>query len=241
MMLANGVEVWVTTTTEMKVERFRNQGLNPVLLNFDTAVTLAGLPRQYDYVLNSVPASSRYTLEEIGNKFCHVRHILEELVFKKHVFLSSVGIYPDSDGFFDENWSGVLNERLLSAEQEMLQVENTIIFRLGGLFGKNRILAKYFSGKVCKIGTQSANFIHLDDVVMLLAKSFSVSAPGGIYNIVAPEHPTKQEVILASAAKYGFDLPLSFEPGMDFQKIVSGRKITECLDYTFKYPSPLYF
>ena len=38
-----------------------------------------------------------------------------------------------------------------------------------------------------------------------------------------------------------FEYPSSFEPQASFQKRVSGKKLTDLLDYTFKYPSPLDF
>lgn len=240
-MLAKGGDVWVTTTTERKVERFTALGLKALLVNFDKEINHPALNGYFDYVLNSVPASSRHRQEEIANRFKNVRQLLKGLEFSKQIFLSSVGIYPDSDGVFDEAWQGPQNEKLALAENEMSTVVNTMIYRLGGLFGKERIFAKYFSGKICNTGSQPSNFVHITDVVALVELGFLKAKTGEKYNIVAPEHPTKREVIMASAQKFGFDLPLAFENTICFQKLVIGSKIVEQLDYTFTYSSPLLF
>lgn len=242
-MKLRGNEVWVTTTTEEKKLRLSEQGFQSVLLDFDSKVVLDGfdIPITFDFVLNSIPASSRNSQEVLLERFNCIKLLLEQLTFRKHIYLSSIGIYPDADGLFDENWQDHLDERLLLAEQTMQQADNTLIYRLGGLFGKSRIFAKYFSGKVCRTGNQPANFVHLADVVKLLVLGFERLRVGEIFNIVAPEHPKKKAVILASAAKYGYAGPSAFESTFNFQKIVSGQKIIDELQYHYKYPSPLKF
>lgn len=242
-MKKEGYEVWLTTTTEEKWLRLSGQEFETVLLDFDTDEILWGedLPTTFDFVLNSIPASSRNSGEVLLKRFRRLKTVLDQLTFRKHIYLSSIGIYPDVDGFFDENWLGDLDERLLLAEESMQQVGNTLIYRLGGLFGKERVFAKYFAGKICHTGDQAANFIHIADVVSLLRIGFFKLDTKEVFNIVAPEHPTKKDVIIASAGKYGFELPLAFEPIQSFQKIVSGQKITNLLAYSFRYPSPLYF
>lgn len=242
-MKLRSYEVWVTTTTEEKRLRLSEQGFQAVLLDVDSKVDLedAGLPTVFEFVLNSIPASSRNSQELLLQRFDGLKSLLEQLCFRKHIYLSSIGIYPDMDGVFDEKWHSNLDERLLLAEQCMQQVDNTLIYRLGGLFGKSRIFAKYFSGKVCKTGNQPTNFVHLADVVKLLVLGFERLQPGELFNIVAPEHPKKKAVILASASKYGYAGPSAFEPTLNFQKIVSGQKVIDQLQYRYTYPSPLKF
>lgn len=240
-MVASGAEVWATTTSDSKITRFKELGVKPILANFDVEVNNLDSFGEFDYVLNSVPASSRHQEEELKKRFHHIYQFLSRLKFGKQIFLSSIGIYPDIDGVFDESWESDLNVKLLLAENEMCQIKNTMIYRLGGLFGKERVFAKYFSDKICHTGNQPANFVHVEDVVKLVMLGFLNFVEGEKYNIVTPEHPTKKQVIIASASKYAFKLPLAFEPTATFQKIVSGSKIIAHLDYTFTYNSPLLF
>ncbi|MEI5986156.1 GDP-L-fucose synthase [Sphingobacterium sp. PU5-4] len=259
LQLKNMNQVWATTTTEEKYHRLKNDGIFAYVHNFDGAInkasnTIESNPENilaeslknfgpFDLILTSIPATNRNTVEELQIRFSNVYSLLSRLEFEQHIFLSSVGIYPDMDGFFDESnhQTTHLNPKLLMAEEAMLKLPNTHVFRLGGLFGKQRIFAKYFEDRIVQTGDQPANFIHLEDVCGVLDQALHKGLKETIYNLVTPEHPLKKEVILASAEKYGYKKPLGFQPENSFQKIVSGNKIAQELNYGFKYPSPLYF
>src|SRR5690606_17535659 len=235
-----GWEVYVTCTSAEKKEYLTVLGLDVAVVNFDEQVSISEFPTTFDFVLNSIPASSRSSVSEISKRFENVRNYLQTINYYKQIYLSSIGIYPDKDGIFNEDFNNDLNDRLLVAEQKV-ELTNSHIYRLGGLFGKNRIFAKYFANRNCTTGDQPANFIHVDDVVALITKAFESDLHHPIYNLVAPEHPTKKEVILASTKKYGFQLPSAFEPENSFQKIVDGNLIIKELNYSFKYSSPVTF
>lgn len=241
-MLQKGYTVYASTTSLDKAERLQQQGVHSFVHNFDqSAVCQQALPEWFDFVLTSVPAGSRLPLTDVHKRFTHVHAFLEKLLFTKNIFLSSTGVYPNSDGVYTEAYSGALNERLYAAETKMLSLAHTSVFRLGGLFGKNRILAKYFENRVCTSGDQLANFVHLDDVVELIRLGLENTIQEPIYNIVAPEHPTKKEVIIASAKRYGYSLPIAWQPEDSFQKCVDSAKIRNELQYTFTYPNPIDF
>src|SRR5690606_41767941 len=89
----------------------------------------------------------------------------------------------------------------------MQSLPATSVFRLGGLFGKQRIFAKYFQDKIVTTGDQPANFIHLDDVLGLIDGAIQQKIQNGIYNLVCPEHPLKKDVIMKSAEKYILSYP----------------------------------
>ena len=233
--------VVLTTTSLEKSERLIKAGFEAHVVDFDQDIRVDFQVDSFDYVLTSVPAASKNTVEQIKRRFEQIKSLLEKLNYNKHIYLSSTGIYPDCDGVFSEDYTMMLNERLSVAEEFMLSVSNSSVYRLGGLFGKNRIFAKYFENRVCSTGNQVANFVYVDDVVELIYRGFEMGLQSEIYNIVAPEHPTKEEVIRASAQKYGFQLPSEFKPENSFQKIVDGSKIIKELNYSYKYPSPLEF
>src|SRR5690606_36304380 len=238
---AEGHRVYATTTKEEKYQRLKDAGIFAILCDFDQPVNPSDFPQEVDYVLNSVPAIRRLSAEQIQQRFARVVEVLGNTSYRKHIFLSSVGIYPDIDGVFDDESTILTDSNLALAEEYMRVLPHTIIYRLGGLFGENRVLAKYFENKICAIGQQLANFIHLRDVLEILDQGFKKLPVGEFYNIVTPEHPLKKEVVLSSAQKYGFALPVSFDKQADFQKTVSGRKVENALQYTFLYPSPLDF
>lgn len=238
--IEKGDDVFATCTSFEKAEYLNAFGCKVAVVNFDDSNSVEEFPKEFDYVLNSIPASSKNTVAEISHRFVNVHQYLSSVLYKKHIYLSSIGIYPDIDFTFDEAYAAEMNERLAVTEQKV-QLPKTHIYRLGGLFGKNRIFAKYFQNRICTTGNQPANFVHVDDVVNLIVNGFSINLASSIYNIVAPQHPSKKEVIIASAEKYGFALPSGFEAQDSFQKIVDGSKISKALDYQYIYPSPLDF
>lgn len=240
-----GVEVWATTTDEQKRKRLAGQGINAIRHDFDDPGLLV-IPNidEFSTIIVSVPASRRHTRRQIEERFTRISASLLKFKYGRLVFLSSVGIYPDVTGYYDEGYDQFdrMDINLLDAEYCMRSLPNASVFRLGGLFGKDRIFAKYFQNRVCETGEQNTNFIHLDDVMQIIDQFVGASDVNcGVYNLVAPQHPTKKEVILASARKYGFEQPAGFTTANLFRKIVSSEKIIQLLNYKFKYPSPLEF
>ena len=241
--LDRGQEVTVTVTSAEKAQRLQAQGVNALVHDFDQSADLPLEDLHFDYVLNSIPASKKNDLPTLENRFQNLYHALEGLTYKKHIYLSSIGIYPEQSRSFDESFAveEEMSKHLLLAETKMRSLSQTVVYRLGGLFGQQRIFAKYFQAKVCQTGAQSANFIHLDDVIQLLWLGFTQSLAHATYNLVCPQHPKKEAVIRASAAKYGYDLPAVFEEDVSYDKVVIGERIARELSYTFDYPSPLDF
>lgn len=241
--ISKGCDVVGTTTRPEKVHRLLDLGVLPVLHDFDQDSDLELACSDFDYVLNSIPASKKMDVLAISERFRRVTDVLHGISFKKQIYLSSIGIYPDVSGLFDEGYTGDpdLDRTLSIAEELILRTTSAVVYRLGGLFGKERIFAKYFQDRVCTTGEQAANFIHVEDVVRLIWLGFTSSLQHRIYNVVAPEHPSKQMVIESSAQKYGYRLPKVFEPENSFQKIVDGRLIAKELGYHYRYPSPLGF
>ena len=238
---ALGHEVYATTTQEEKCHRLRGAGIFAIQADFNQDIALDQFPPEVDFVLNSVPASARYEASVVDTRLLNLALLLHTLAYKKHIFLSSTGVYPDRDGLFVEDSPIAAATNLARAESKMLSLPDTHVYRLGGLFGQSRIFAKYFQDKVCTTGNQLANFVHQDDVIQLLLRGFTHALKNQIYNVVAPEHPTKQAVILASAKKYGFQEPAAFQPADSFQKMVSGEALMKELNYSFIYRSPLDF
>lgn len=168
-MKHQGHEVWASTTQYEKYHRLKTDGVFSFIADFDNSDTLpdVALPSQFDFVLNSIPASQKNSISALEIRFSNISRFLENIQWTKQLFLSSIGIYPGKDAVYDElNTAGIeFSEKLLLAEQLMLQVPRTYVYRLGGLFGKKRIFARYFANRICTTGEQRANFVHLDDVV----------------------------------------------------------------------------
>lgn len=243
-----GARVTVTTTTPEKRERFLDLGLPAFLVDFDKggsevppdelAITV------FDILIISVPITRKDDLGTIQRRFKRLVTHLSRLRFKQAVFFGSVGVYPNVDALIHEDTfpDTALDQRLRYGETVLQKAfPDTNILRLGGLFGANRIFAKYFQGKVCTIGSQTANFVHVEDIYHILLALMDKEIVGATYNVVCPENPLKKEVIEASAAKYGFELPSRYDDTDQTAKHVSCQRLLDELHYSFIYPSPIYF
>lgn len=242
ILLKEGHQVYASTTNEQKYQRLQAAGIFAIWANFDVEIATDVFPRRVDFVLNSIPAVKRLPEEQLQRRFQRLHALLLRTSYRKHIFLSSIGAYPDIDGVYAEDYKleSVANN-LLHAESILSGLPDSIVYRLGGLFGGERVFAKYFEHKVCTTGAQLANFVHRDDVIRLICRGFEQPLSEKLYNIVAPDHPTKKEVILASANKYGYAEPSGFQDEDTFQKWVCGEKIRKELNYSFIYPSALVF
>lgn len=87
-----GWNVWVTTTTEEKYHRLKNDGIFAYIHNFDRDLDVdLPIDVSFDAVINSIPATQRNSEGEIEHRFSYVFRTLCSINYKQHIFLSSVG------------------------------------------------------------------------------------------------------------------------------------------------------
>jgi len=247
-LINEGHRVWATTTTPEKHGRLRQLGATPTTVDFDNPMQLpvpAGLADLvFDLCLISVPITYKDTIHHVKYRFTNLLDFLAPLEFGQLMFFGSVGIYPRVSATIEEDTFGdeQLNPKLLLGET-MLRKEypRANLLRLGGLFGLDRTLAKHFVGKICEIGYQTANFVHLADIYGVITAMIARQVHGKTYNVVSPEHPLKKDVIAASAAKYGYGLPSAYLDADQTAKKVSPNRLINDLGYRFQYVSPMDF
>jgi len=163
-------------------------------------------------------------------------------ITKKIIFLSSTSIYQNVSDIVTEE-SDIQESSLMAKAEAIVQASEipSLMLRLGGLMGGDRYVAKYFSGKRNDGANCPVNYIHKDDVVALIAKA-TESIQEGVFNLVAPQHPSKMDVGIYDCEQRGLPIGLwdDTQPCLG-GKIVSGDAIAERLHYTFKWPDPLEF
>lgn len=245
-MISDGHSVWATCTSSEKALRLMDMGcLDAHVVDFAEDGSDVRLDNEeFDLLIVSVPVRRKDSMDVIKHRFAGLQNFLRRLSFRQSFYFSSVGIYPrisatiTEDTFSDED----LDTKLLTAEA-MLRADypELNILRLGGLFGFDRIMARYFVDKVCQIGYQTANSVHVVDIFGIIWAMVKQGAQGKTYNVVCPEHPLKKEVIEVSAAKYGYGLPMAYTDSDRTAKIVSSSRLVAELAYRFVYPSPLRF
>jgi Ketopantoate reductase PanE/ApbA. len=244
-LLSKGYKLWGTCRTPEKAAKLKEMGLRSYVIDFDRDAAINDLPKTtFDTIIISVPITRKDAIETVSSRFKRLTLFLKELSFRQVLYFGSIGIYPKVDGLITEDTFAAeeLDEKLWLGESRLRTVCPDInVFRLGGLFGQERIFAKYFAGKVCEIGFQTANFVHVEDVCRIISITMEREVRGATYNVVCPEHPLKKDVIAVSAAKYGYGLPSSFTDSDQTAKIVSSNLLVAELGYSFVYRSPLQF
>lgn len=244
-MLEEGHHVWGTCTTPEKAAHLDQLGLVSRIADFDKEGDVVRLEQQvFDLVIISVPITHKDPIDVVKIRFARLLAFLQGISCGQSVFFGSVGIYPKVSAVIAEDTFAdpELDAKLLTGERTLRSVYPDVnILRLGGLFGFERVMAKYFVGSVCEIGYQTANFIHVADIYGIIRAMIAKCVRGKTYNVVCPDHPLKKDIIKASAAKYGYGLPAAFtDTDKTAKKVSSGRLVAD-LDYRFVYPSPLQF
>ena len=155
-----------------------------------------------------------------------------------NIFLmSSISIYREFDEDVDESFEITQSSLIKEAEDLILSLrENVIILRLGGLMGDDRVAGRWKSAVDFSDGY--VNYIHKDDVINIIKKMIENIVNLGIYNLVAPLHPSRQEIHRKNSQKAGSEIG-KFE-GFSKRRVSSDKMIKE-LNYTFLHPDPLEF
>lgn len=160
---------------------------------------------------------------------------------KKIFFISSTSIYPDLNEEFTEDYE--IKEpktKIVFDAEQTIKDRTDYIFRVSGLMGYNRIAGKYYSGKEVKDSNAVVNFIHRDDVINAVEFFIKNELENGIYNLVAPNYPTKKEIYSLNCEKLNINLPIFKENNNLKTRKIIGKKL---LDKGFKYDynNPLEF
>lgn len=231
--LSNHYEIFVTTTTESKAEDFKSKGFHPTLVSFsdeiDTGMKEWEAASELDAIMVSVPFSGiRGAQISMTEKRQNLLNFLGN--YKGQLFYtSSTGVYPQTERDFTEDDApakDVESERFILEE-----FPQTNILRLGGLMGDQRLLKNYNISQL----DQLVNHIHYADICSVVEKMLDNKSESKVYNVVAPIHPNKEEVINAQK-----DLSYDGER-TTVGRTISPKKIIDELNFEFQYPDPRYF
>lgn len=231
-------KVVATTTSEDRLPTLGAAGIEAHLVKFSDTVPYLGPPAGWvsgcDVLLITVPFSKRTAPDDLLHKLRNL--IAYTGPFDGQVFfMSSIGVYGATDGLLTED--NVPPEELhvgLEAVENGVRVAypQANILRLGGLMGDERYLSKY----AVREPLEWANHVHYYDVGLVVAEMIRRQTSGKLYNLVAPRHRNKQEIL-----DYQLEgiLPVGIATGRG--RRISSEKLQRELNYTFALPDPLYF
>lgn len=166
--------------------------------------------------------------------------LLNQKTYQQVIFLSSTSIYQAENSLVHEE-SALENNLMFQAEQILQGVQcPLLLLRLGGLMGGERYVAKYYTGKKVPAANHPVNYVHRADVLEIIAQSIK-SQLNGTFNVVAPQHPIKSELVKMECERRGLVLPVEYLEDKEATKVISSDKLIQALNYSFQYSDPLLF
>ena len=227
-------KIYATTTTKNKADELSSKGFNASVASFpdfqlEEKITPWTEIKDIDILIITIPISGKSCCaSSLYNRIQHLFSFIGD--FKGQMFvMSSTGVYPDIPGeYAEENLStdNVPGERMMKNRYPQVN-----ILRLSGLMGDNRLLKNYTVSN----SEAPVNHIHYEDICRVIKKMIETGSEGTLYNVGAPQHPSKAQVINAQQNLK------SFGETIGEGKIILSSKLVSELDYTFKYPDPRAF
>ncbi|MBQ4832609.1 NADP-binding protein [Pseudoalteromonas sp. MMG010] len=162
----------------------------------------------------------------------------EQLNAKGFILCSSTGVYDQQNAIYTESseitCSTPRQTKLYNSEELVLE-HNGKVLRLAGLVGPKREPGRFIAGKTLDTSShQVVNMVHQQDVINAIFKVIEHWPHGqSIYNIVNPEHPTKQQYYQQKCQQHGSDMPVfkHNEPG---ERKIIGSAI-EALGFSYQH------
>lgn len=204
-----GFSVTATTTSPERVAELQRVADQAAVVKGDDRAAMADLLAPQEVLLICVGAGRQANYTETYLKTAQT--VVEALDQAPHlrqiIFTSTYSVYGNYGG------AGVREDDpakpatdngkiMLETEQVLLGAataeRRVCIFRLGGIYGPGRDLAKIYSRAAGTTrpgdGHEASNWIHLEDIVGAIAFA-QTHALSGLYNLVQDEIPTVRELI----------------------------------------------
>ncbi|GEM52650.1 hypothetical protein ACTS95_11445 [Empedobacter brevis] len=200
-------------------------------IDFD-AYKAEKITTDYDFIIVTIPFGRRNNFDDLQKRFNHLIQYIGAYE-NQLILLSTTSIYSESSGEISEENN--LIDPYYSIENQLKEKYNQlVILRLGGLMGDDRYLSNYLNFDTPNL-KQVVNHIHYKDVCQIIEKIITTNKNNAIYNVVAPEHPTKEEVL-------EYQLNRKIIPSKNrIGRVISSQKIQTEFNYEFLYPNPIYF
>ena len=242
-------------------DELKAAGITPLMADITQAESLAGLPRDFDWVVNCVASGGGGAGEYLQLYLQGTRHLIEWLTptgAPRYVYTSSTGVYGQNDGSLVDETSPTKPESatakvLVETEQTLLAAVRernfpALILRAAGIYGPGRgYLLKQFLRGEARLeggGGRILNMIHRDDLIGVIIAALERGRAGEVYNAVDDEPVSQLEFFRWLAVKLGKPLPSTAAEDITAprkrgltNKRISNQKLKLELGYAIKFPN----
>ncbi|UJF20379.1 SDR family oxidoreductase [Shewanella sp. OMA3-2] len=189
-------------------------------------------------VVNIPPGLRRGETDYMANLNA-LKSVIGDKQYQRVIFISTSGVYPNEDNMMTEQDAASHNsvsDVLLQAESLFSCMSNACIVRFSGLVGPKRHPGRFLAGKDNVSGGNAAvNLVHLDDCVAAVSLILNSATVGAVYNLCAPDHPTKHAFYTQAALHAGMSVP-TFNQQIAPSKVIDGNLICQQLGFTYQQP-----
>lgn len=198
-----------------------------------------------DCIVVNIPPGLRKNPEaDFVSKVRTIIPYLEKSYCPRIIFVSSTSVYKNEPGFPEvrENTetdnSSNIAVQLRNAELLLLNNDNfkSEILRFGGLIGDDRHPVNQLSGKKdLSYPKAPVNLVHRRDCIKAILALIEKPATNSIYNLVYPEHPTREEYYTRIAQDRQLEAPHFSQDNASAGKKVSSERFQKEFDFKFEH------
>lgn len=255
-LLAKGYEVKGSTTSESKLEVFKNAGISPFQIQLEEHQIIGNIEdflKETDVLVIDIPPGLRRETSTSNemifvNKVKKLIPFIEKSGIHKVVFVSSTSVYGDSFPIVEiseetkPNPDTESGKQLVIAETLLQSNPNfkTTVIRFGGLLGEDRHPVKFLAGRTNVENPDApVNMIQREDCIGVIEKALEFAQDDNwewnqTFNAVAPQHPTRKAYYHKKAEILNLPLPTFAENSESKGKMISSKKVETILDYSFQ-------
>ena len=240
-LVEKGFDVKGSTTSQNRFTELDDAGIKPytVKLDGETFIYDSAFFDCETLVVSFPPKVRQGQHEEYISKIQRLIPVIVQESIEQVIFISSTGVYPESNAEVDENVLPLPDSdsgKALFTAEELLRQEpafKTAIIRFGGLVGPGRHPGRFFAGKTdIANGQAPVNLIHLQDCIATTLAILQQNAFGHTFNACSPHHPLRQDFYTKAAAHAGLPIP-QFVDEFGKWKIISSVNLPTILNYQF--------
>ncbi len=243
VLVAKGWRVRGSTTRENKLAMLLAAGIEPYLLRLTPELQGRALQDFFrsEYLLLNFPPGRRRPDVEVFLPAAIDAIIARMDGARLAVFASSTSVY--AEGCVDETAECVpptgSGRALLGAEARLAACSgfSTTVLRFGGLYGYTRQPGRIV--RAIPNGAARVNMVHRDDAVAVTVRVLDEPVADGLLNVVADQHPRKDDFYCRAAAWLGKAPPRVTYDATRPGKCVSNAKLVQRLGYRFIHPDPM--
>ena len=191
---------------------FAAEGITPHPIDITAANAFDGLPRDFDWVINTV-SSARGDAKTHRAVFVDgTKNLLDWLgdSSARLLFTSSTSVYPQTDGKWVDETFTANGPVLREAEKLFLNApQAATVLRVAGIYGPERgyLFRQFLKGEavLTEGGARWMNMIHRDDVVGAILAAMKIEP--SIYNVADDEPVTQHEFFKWLAQRLSKPMP----------------------------------